>query len=535
MNRIYPIILLLFAFTVSRAQTGNLEFIENKGQWDARVKYMGYVPAGSFFVRSSGFTVLQHNASDLAEIQEVVHGHTSGGNTSAARKQYLLRSHAYNVDFAGASPDFEIIPDKPLDTYNNYFIGSDPSRWASNCRIYQAVTLKNIYPNIDVRYYTDNGQMKYDIIAKPGSDISKIVMQYEGADKLEIKNRQLVVSTSVGDVKEMDPYTYQYENNTREQVTAKYIVKGNEVRFDIKNYNKNETLIIDPTLIFSSFSGSTTSNWGYTATYGPDGSMYAGGIVFAPGGFPVSIGSYQTTFGGGSGNEPVDIGIIKLSPNGANRVYATYIGGGGTEQPHSLIVDGAGNLVVAGRTNSANYPTTPANTTIGAGGLYDIVVTKLNAAGSALIGSKKIGGAADDGVNIPRGETEPTRCSKTMETMGEVKLYSMQQEIFTWLPAHNLIVLLSHSSFLQPRELSKQYRVQRQELIRMGLFSRWTPMFQLYRFQVFSGVIKMMPHMFFPLLPEEIFMLEEERPVQIFPETKPEQSGKPTRVELMDI
>ena len=39
-----------------------------------------------------------------------------------------------------------------------------------------AVTVKNVYPNVDVRYYTDNGTMKYDIIVKPGADISKIAI-----------------------------------------------------------------------------------------------------------------------------------------------------------------------------------------------------------------------------------------------------------------------------------------------------------------------------------------------------------------------
>ena len=64
----------------------------------------------------------------------------------------------------------EIIPDKPLDTYNNYFIGNDSTKWARNCRIYQGVTYKNIYPGIDLRYYTDNGKLKYDLIIHPGAD-----------------------------------------------------------------------------------------------------------------------------------------------------------------------------------------------------------------------------------------------------------------------------------------------------------------------------------------------------------------------------
>ena len=176
------------------------------------------------------------------------------------------------------------------------------------------------------------------------------------------------------------------------------------VTFDVKNYDAASTLIIDPQVIFCSFSGSTADNWGFTATYGPDGSMYGGGIVFGSG-FPVSPGAFQTVFQGGNstGSNAIDIGIIKLSPDGSTRKYATYIGGSGNEQPHSLIVDNQGNLILAGRSNSSNYPLQNPNgvaSQVGSSGGFDIVVTKLNATGTALIGSKKIGGSGDDGVNI---------------------------------------------------------------------------------------------------------------------------------------
>jgi hypothetical protein len=95
----------------------------------------------------------------------------------------------------------------------------------------------------------------------------------------------------------------------------------------------------------------------------------------------------------------MDIGIIKLSSNGSNRVYATYVGGAGNEQPHSLVVDPQGELVIAGRTTSdTTYP--GGKVPIGSGGGWDIIVTKLNAAGSGLIGSVRIGGTGSDGVNI---------------------------------------------------------------------------------------------------------------------------------------
>lgn len=395
----YLVILILFVLGIpGYAQNyDNIEFVENKGQWDQQVRFKGDVSAGSFFIRKTGFTVLQHNRADLSRIFTSLHQPVP---TDAAQRNegLLLRSHSYNVDFIGASSNIEILPDKPITTYNNYFIGNDPAKWASNCRVYQGITLKNVYPNVDVRYYTDNGSLKYDIIARPGADISKIALKYEGVDSLKVRNKELVIGTSIGDLNESLPYSYQTAAKGREEVSSKYELKNNVVRFKIRDYDPNTTLIIDPSLIFCSFSGSRVDNWGFTATYGPDGSMYGAGIVFGSG-FPVSPGAFQTVFAGG-GDHGVDIGIIKLTPNGSNRVYATYLGGSGNEQPHSLIVNGRGELIVAGRSSSGNFPTAGPIGNTYSGSANDIIITKLNASGNALIGSVKIGGGADDGVNI---------------------------------------------------------------------------------------------------------------------------------------
>ena len=393
--------LISSAFAVSAQSHNNIEFIENKGQWDSRVQYKGDVSNGAFFIRSGGFTVLQHNPVDFASVGRFLHGQNADGSPVSPNQTIVLRSHAYNVDFVGASKSIKSVPSKVIQSYNNYFIGNDQSKWEGGCKIYQAITLENVYPDVDVRYYTDNEFLKYDIIVKPGGDVSKIALRYDGADKVQTKNKELVMSTSVGELKESTPYTYQTDINGKKEISCKYVVKDNVVTFDVKNYDPASTLIIDPQVIFCSFSGSTADNWGFTATPGPDGSMYGGGIVFNTGGsFPTSPGAFQTVFqgGGGSGTGPTDIGIIKLSPDGSTRIYATYIGGSGNEQPHSLIVDNQGNLILAGRSNSANYPVTT-NGSLSSSG-FDIVVTKLNATGTALIGSKKIGGTGDDGVNI---------------------------------------------------------------------------------------------------------------------------------------
>ncbi len=426
------IIFLLFSlyFTVRGLAQNALDFVENKGQWNPVIKFKGDLSNGAFFLRQTGFTVLQHNTDDLAKLAEVTHGKIHSGSVPAsganlktasqpdnasvgkpgtgggASDEGTVHSHAYTIDFVGANEKAEIIPEKPQPTYNNYFIGNDPTQWKGDCKIYNAITYKNVYPGIDVRYYSESGYLKYEFVVNPGADPSQIQMKIEGADKLSLRNNELIIKTSVNEVKELFPYTYQYTGTERRQIDCKYVLQGNTVRFSLKKFSSASTLVIDPTLIFASFSGSTSDNWGYTATYGKDGTFYAGGIVFQNG-FPVSPGAFQTTYRGSSISESSfwNMGIIKFNSSGTQRMYATYVGGSNKDQPHSLFVDSDGNLVIAGRTSSPNYPLFPTSASFGTQGGYDIVVTKLNATGTALIGSIRVGGTGDDGFNTTDSHT----------------------------------------------------------------------------------------------------------------------------------
>ncbi|MBL7697913.1 MAG: PKD domain-containing protein [Chitinophagaceae bacterium] len=410
----------IFLLPTLSAQTGSstFEFIENKGQWDSRVKYTGELASGSFFLQNKGFTVFLYHPDDIKIFSNHVHDETPA-NKKNKKIDYskdlsgkvidknlsnpsgrTIRSHAYTVEFVGANDNPQIVPQKQVASYNNYFIGNDPSKWVSKARLFNAIEYKNIYPNVDLRYYSEDSKLKYDLIIHPGADPSKIVLKYTGADKLSIKDNNLIIKTSVGDVKELYPYSYQSDDvKGRKEVPCKFVVSSdNTVRFQVGAYSKNATLIIDPSLIFSSFTGSRSNQYGFTATPGPNGTLFSGGIVFGPN-FPVTPGAFQEVYGNG-GNDShsaTDIGIMQFSANGSQRLYATYIGGSDNEYPHSLFSDPAGNLVVMGRSYSGNYPTTRK---IGVNGDCDLVVTRLTPDGTGITGSLKIGGSALDGVNI---------------------------------------------------------------------------------------------------------------------------------------
>jgi len=100
--------------------------------------------------------------------------------------------------------------------------------------------------------------------------------------------------------------------------------------------------------------------------------------------------------------------IAKLNPTAfgaASLVYATFLGGSGSDQASGAAVDAAGNVFVTGVATSADFPLANALQTTPGGGL-DAFVTKLNATGSAIIFSSYLGGSSDDqgaGIALDRG------------------------------------------------------------------------------------------------------------------------------------
>ncbi len=391
---------LIFILTFAFQASAQMEFVENKGQWHSNVQFKGDFNSGALFLENNGFTMLMNNGSDIERLSGIMHGHSHAEKEAVDFTQPVtIRSFAYKMKLLGAA-NASVKVEKPFPSHNNYYLGNDQSKWASDCKLFQSITYQNIYPNIDIRYYSDGGRLKYDFIVHPGGNPSRIAMQYDGPDELLVKNKELIIRTPVGEVKELSPYSYYTSFGKPMTVDCKFVVRNNVVTFDIKDYDAKSVLIIDPTIIFSTLSGSTADNWGYSATPGPDGTFYSAGIAFGSG-YPVSPGAFQTTYNGGTAEGSLlgyDVAIFKFSADGRSRVYATYLGGGKNEQPHSMIVDPQGDLIITGRTNSENFPTTA--TTIGSGGNFDIYITKFNANGTALLGSRKIGGSESDGVNI---------------------------------------------------------------------------------------------------------------------------------------
>ncbi len=140
---------------------------------------------------------------------------------------------------------------------------------------------------------------------------------------------------------------------------------------------------------------------------GPDGSIYVVGSTESPD-FPVTPGAYDTV--GGTPQCPVgpdcpDAFVARLDPTGSTLIFATYLGGSGSdcELGCAVAVDDAGAAYVAGGTDSPDFPTTNGapDRTCGSdghcnGGAPDGFVAKISADGSTLQYSTYLGGFDTD-------------------------------------------------------------------------------------------------------------------------------------------
>lgn len=398
MKRFYILMwcLLLAGIPVARAQDAALLFVPNEGQWEQPFLYKGVASFADIYLENSGVTYVVGDADNISKIQAFKE------SPVPLPQSTVLKYHAYKMKWLGASPKPKTLAGKKQSYYNNYYLGEDPRHWKSGVGVYGNVDYIELYPHIDVHFSSDKGHAKYDFIIRPGGRPEDIRLAFEGLDDIKIEKGTLVLQTSVGPIREMKPYAFQYVDGALKVVNCRYALRDGILRYEFPDgYDPNSNLIIDPIVVFATLTGSTADNWGFTATYDQDGNLYAGGISSSLG-YPTTTGAFQISFGGGSSGSsmPCDITLSKFNAAGNTLLYSTYLGGNADEMPHSLVVDASGNLIVAGKTLSANFPTTSGAYDQTANGGYDILISKFNSGGTALLSSTYLGGSAHDGVNI---------------------------------------------------------------------------------------------------------------------------------------
>lgn len=385
---------------------GHLELVKNCNQFPANVLFSAKMHGGSIFLEKKCLTVAFINPVQLTAFQEAKTDRKIVGNPQ-------MDAFAYRVSFLNARNDASVQGEDIYNYHFNYFLGKNSDSWASNVPVFASVVYHSIYDGVDLKYYQKGDYLEYEFLVQPHSTIQNIRLQYDGLKSLSIIDGNLFLNASFSRVLEMKPIAYQINaSGDTIYIACHYKLSGNVVSFVVDNYDTEFPLVIDPTVVFSSFSGSTADNWGYTATYDALGNLYGGGIAFGVG-YPTTLGAYQVNFCNGSGSLLTDVAISKFDASGSFLHYSTYLGGSFVDIPHSLFVNDNNELYVFGTTGSNNFPVTSNaydtsfnggnNVTLSTDLTFpngsDVFVAKFSANGSQLLSSTYIGGSGNDGIN----------------------------------------------------------------------------------------------------------------------------------------
>lgn len=389
------------------------EFVRNEGQWNTSYQFTAKLKHGDFWVSSGKASFVLSDFGHSGDGPEVHHPHGNAGQS---------RLHVYEMEFCGASSKASLSGQGLQKRYHNYYSSRNSRNWRSGVSLFSGTIEKNIYPGIDLVWKEESGHLKYEFHLNPGAVPGRIRIRYHGLDSVFLENGSLILKTSLGTIREEAPVAWQTDRRGR-KIPVKCIFQlgaDKTSSFDFpQGYDASKPLVIDPILVFSSFSGSRSDNWGFTSTYGEESSPYAAGIALGPR-FPVTPGAYDASFDGDStGFNPFatyDIGILKFNPSGTELLYATYLGGAEAEAPSSIVVDKDSCLVILGTTSSADFPVTQSalDTSYnggnpvspygpGAPGVEyrtgsDIVISRISKDGRKLLASTFLGGNANDGL-----------------------------------------------------------------------------------------------------------------------------------------
>lgn len=339
----------------------------------------------------------------------------NGGQTAAAVR-YLARGNGYGVFLTadeailrlrGSAPDADQaavlrlrLRDAQVSTpqasgalpgVSNYFVGDAAENWRTNVRTYERVTYPAVYPGVALVWYGNQRQLEHDFELAPGADARRIVWQVSGAQKLTLtKDGAINVELASGTtVRWRKPEAWQVINGQRRAVAVEYVLpRAHEIGFRLGSYDRRQPLVIDPVLQYSTFLGGNGTDNASSVAVDAAGNAYVTGWTLStnfpgPSALQAAKGAQQEAF------------VLKLNPAGNALLYATWLGGGGNDVGSRIAVDTSGNAVILGTTASTNFPVKNALQTTRKGS-NEVFVTKLNAAGDALLFSTYLGGAGND-------------------------------------------------------------------------------------------------------------------------------------------
>ncbi|MGD0909409.1 MAG: choice-of-anchor D domain-containing protein, partial [Candidatus Acidiferrales bacterium] len=329
-----------------------LSFEENRGQAGSEAEFVSRGPGYSLAL-SGRSAVLVHRAK--VRLRE---GDWLSQMASFANPDQSVSSRV-QLTWLGANPNARAEGVDRQQGTSNYLLGNDPKKWRTEVPRFGSVRFASVYRGIDLVYHGNQDRIEMDYVVAPNADPRAIRMAVGGPSIVEIEpNGNLSISGEGDEVTLKAPVAYQEIHGQRQTVNARFVLESSHtVALVLGNYDPSQQLTIDPVLDYSaSFGGGddiiadvVTDSQGY---------VYLAGTTCSTS-YPTTGSALQQNLGDSPEAYACNDAIVtKLDPTASSLIYSTYIGGSNADFAVRLNVDGSGNVILAGSTNSPNFPTT---------------------------------------------------------------------------------------------------------------------------------------------------------------------------------
>lgn len=258
--------------------------------------------------------------------------------------------------------------------------------------IFQYVACRGVYDGVDVLFRSSEGSpLESEFYIAPGASPDVITLRYDGASELR-EDGSLKLTAGNWTLIESPPVAYQDMNGRRKFVPVSFVRRQDgSIGFRVGRHDPHHDLVIDPSVTVSTMVGGSMAEAITSVAVGVDGSVYAAGWTESAD-FPVRAALQPAL------HSATDAFIIKLDPSMRTIVYATYLGGQGSDSANSIAVDSSGNVYVTGYTSSTDFPTRNALQPA-LRGRRNAFISKLDVSGANLVYSTYLGGSARDEAN----------------------------------------------------------------------------------------------------------------------------------------
>ena len=361
-----------------------VKFIENKGQWDSRVRFQ--VRAGNKTLWLTDTGIVFDNLQVLPQASEAKENNALPASRS---KMPEFERLVFNEDLVNSNPSSYVEGIDPQPGVYNYLQSSDRSQWHTGVRSYGGVVYHDMWKGVDLRLLSKGNDIEQEFLVHPGADPSPLHVEYRGIDGLKVADDgSLVIATKFGELRESKPVFYQEIAGNRQTLDGQFkLTSDHAYTFEIRGNSSEYALLIDPTLLYSSYLGGTKADLANGIAVDSTGAAFLAGMTLSTD-FPVTPGAF-TGPNPGSGNWAVF--LSKVSPLGDKLLFSTTLGPGSAWG--GVAVDAQGNPYITGNTSSdgtagKQFPSTPNAYSDCGGHGYPVTTTfvaKLSPAGDSLI------------------------------------------------------------------------------------------------------------------------------------------------------